>query len=114
MITFLDLMVIIALVLLGGSIVAALLMFLLKNKKAKKVFLYISLVLALYLASIGLRIGFLGYFESQMFLSFIVILLVVGSIVLDVLSKKNEKFPLISRVVALIAVVFGFLSAFCI
>ena len=40
--------------------------------------------------------------------------LVVGSIVLDVLSKKNEKFPLISRVVALIAVVFGFLSAFCI
>ena len=114
MITFLDLIVIIALVLLGGSIIATLLMFLLKNKKAKKIFLYISLVLALYLASIGLRIGFSGYFEFQMFLSSIVILLVVGSIVLDVLSKKNEKFPLISRVVALIAVVFGFLSAFCI
>ena len=65
MLNSLDLLVIVFMVIVALTLLSLALMFLIRNKTARRVFFYIVLVLGLYVATIGLRIGFSGYFFEQ-------------------------------------------------
>ena len=54
MVTFLDLLVVVVMVLCAVSLVAMALMFLVKNKKVKRICLYL-------VAALGIYMGYVGY-----------------------------------------------------
>ena len=111
MLTSLDWLVIAFMGLAAMTLLSLCLMFLLKNKVAKRVCFYAVLVLALYMAYIGLRIGFAAEFLSMIAIGFLGILASVGAFVLERVSKGNEKLFLISRIIAAAALVVGLFSA---
>lgn len=111
MLTSLDWLVIVFMGLAAMTLLSLCLMFLLKNKIAKRVCFYVVLVLALYVASIGLRIGFSGGFLGMIAVGFLGILASIGAFVLERVSKGNEKLLRISRIIAAVALVVGFAGA---
>lgn len=111
MLTSLDWLVIAFMGLAVLTLLSLCLMFLPKNKKVKRIVTYIAVALALYMAGVGLHIGFLGWFVTQIALGIITVLMSIGAVVLDILSKGNEKMLRISRIVAAAALVLGFANA---
>ncbi|MBQ9117448.1 MAG: hypothetical protein IJY04_10525 [Clostridia bacterium] len=111
MFTSLDLLVVVCLVLIAMTVLSVTLMFLLRNKKAKTVLVYVASVLGLYLASVGFRIGITGVFWGQMAASFIAVALVVGAIVMVRIAKQDEKKHLVARILSSAGVFVGLLGA---
>jgi hypothetical protein len=111
MLTSLDWLVIAFMGLAVLTLLSLCLMFLLKNKKAKRILTYVVAVLALYMASVGLRIGLGGWFVTQVALGVVTVLMSIGAVVLERLSKGNDKMLRISRIVAAAALVVGFANA---
>ena len=111
MFTFLDLLVIVFLVLIAATLLSLCLMFMLKNKTAKRICFYIVLVLSLYVSSIGLRIGLGGWFTTQIAFGVLTVLMTVSAFVLERVSKGNEKLLKISRVIAAAALAVGMINA---
>ena len=111
MFTSLDLLVIVGMGLIAATVLSLLLMFLLKNKTAKRVCFYIVTVLGLYLSGVGLRIGFLGWFPEQIGAGVLASLMCVGAFVLERTCKGDEKKLRIARIVAAAALVLGIASA---
>ena len=110
MINSFDLIIIAALAIAALGVMSTVLMFLIRNRTAERVFMYVSTALALYLANVGLYISG-GAFPGQSSLSVVVIAGCVGVVVLDILSRKNEKLFIYARILAAVAVVVGFANA---
>lgn len=110
--TFLDLLIVVVMVLAAVSLLALTLMFLIKNKKVRRVCLYIVAALGLYIGYVGFRINWPG-FMPQVILAVLMALAGVGAVVLERLSKDDEKKFLLARVLASVALIVGMLNAFC-
>lgn len=110
MITFLDLLIIVSLALIAASFLAVVLMFLIKNEKVRRVCFYITVVLSLYIATVGIRINWLG-FESQAILAAALALVSVGALVLSLVKKDDDRLFLIARIAAAVALVVGVANA---
>ena len=111
MVTFLDLLVVVVMVLCAGSLVAMALMFLVKNKKVKRICLYLVAALGVYMGYVGFRIMWVNSLV-QTGLAVALALVAIGSVVLERLSKGSEKKFLLSQVLASAALVIGMFNAF--
>lgn len=111
MFTFLDLLVVVFMVLIAATLLSLCLMFLLKNKTAKRVCFYIVLALALYLSTVGFRIGIGGWFETQIAVSVLTVLLCIGTLVLERVKAGNDKAFLVARVMSAATIVIALMNA---
>ena len=112
MLTSLDWLIIVFMGLAALALLSLSLMFLIKNRKAKKVLFYIVAALGIYLSSIAIRIGISGMFTGQIILGFLTALVSIGSVVTTIVCKNNEKSFLIARIVATASLIVGFANAF--
>ncbi len=110
MFTSLDLLVIVFMALAAVTLLSLSLMFLIKNKKAQKACFYTASVLAVYVASVGIRIGF-GMFPIQVIVGILAALVSIGAFILERVSKGNEKMFLIARILSAVALVLGLFNA---
>lgn len=109
--TFLDLLIVVVLALAAVSLVAMVLMFLVKNRTVKRISLYIVAALGIYMGYVGYRILWLG-FEGQAALAILTALVSVGSVVLERLSRgSNGKF-LTAQIMASASLIVGMFNAF--
>ena len=111
MFTFLDLLVVVSLVLAAATLVSVFLMFLLKNKTAKRVCFFVVCALSLYLSTVGLRIGLGGWFPIQIGVSVLTALTAVGVFVFELISKNNDKHRMIARASSVAVLVVSFANA---
>jgi len=110
MLTFLDLLIIVSMVLIGASLVSLVLMFLVKNKKLQRVCFYIAVALSLYIGYVGIQINW-PFFMGQAVLAVVLALVSVGALVLERLKKNNDKMFLYARIAACAALVIGVINA---
>ena len=110
MFTSLDLLVVVCMGLAAMTLVSIALMFLLKNKTARRVCLYIVAALGVYMSSVAIRIGF-DMFIGQVAIGILTGLLSIVAVILECLSKGNEKVLRVSRLMATGALVVGFMNA---
>ncbi len=113
MFTYLDLLIVVVMALAAASLLALVLMFLIKNKTAQRVCFYIVAALGVYIATVGFRINWLG-FEFQAGLAIVMALVGMGAVVLERIKKGDEKMFLTARVLAAAALVVGMANAFLI
>ena len=111
MVTFLDLLVVVVMVLCAVSLVAMALMFMLKNKKVKRICLYLVAALGVYMGYVGFRIMWVNSL-AQTGLAVALALAAIGAVVLERLSKGSEKKFLLARILATVALVAGMFNAF--
>ena len=112
MFTFLDLLVVVFMALAAASVLSVGLMFLLRNEKAKRICLYITVALGLYTAYVGFSIGLTGWFVGQIGAAVLTVLLGIASVVLERMSKKDPKWFKMARILAVATLVIGFANAF--
>ena len=111
MFTSLDLLIIVFIALAAVTLLSLCLMFLIRNKSARKVFFYIALALGLYVSWIGFRIGIGGLFPIQIVIGILTALMCVGAFVLERVSKGNNKMFLIARIISAASLVLGLFNA---
>ena len=111
MFTSLDLLIIVFIALAAVTLLSLCLMFLIRNKTARKVFFYIASALGLYVSWIGFRIGIGGLFSIQIVIGILTALMCVGAFVLERVSKGNNKMFLIARIISAATLVIGFCNA---
>ncbi len=111
MLTSLDLLVIVFMALAAVTLLSLCLMFLLGNKRAKRVFFYITSVLGLYMSWVGFRIGFGGLFPIQMAFGVVTALMCIAAFVLERVSKGKDHMFLLARIISAAALVIGFFNA---
>ena len=111
MLNSLDWLVIVFMGLAALTLLSLCLMFLLKNKKGKRVCLYIVAVLGAYVSTIGLRIGFVGGFTGQIAVGVVTLIVSVGAAVLDIVSRQDERKEKLARILAAVGLIVGFVNA---
>ena len=111
MTTFLDLLIVVALVMVAASLVAVALMFLVKNRIVKRICLYLAAALGIYLSYVGLYI-FWPMYTGQAVLALLTGLASIGAIVLERLSKDSSKRLLTAEVMVSAALIIGMLNVF--
>ena len=111
MLNSLDLLVIVFMGLIAMTLLSLCLMFLLKNKTAKRVCFYTVSALSLYVTTIGLRIGIGGLFPTQIAVGALTGLLAIAAIVLELRGKGDEKKLRIARILAAATLVLGMINA---
>ena len=111
MFTSLDLLVIVFMALAAVTLLSLCLMFLLRNKTARKVFFYIASALGLYVSWVGFRIGIGGLFPLQIAVGVLTALMCVGAFVLERVRKGDDKMFMIARSISAAALVIGFFNA---
>lgn len=112
MFTSLDLLIVFFMTLITIGVVSTILMFLLKNKIAKRVCFYVVSTLILYVAYGGIRMGLVGSFMNQIVLGLFVALTAIASFVLERVFRRNDKVFLITRIVSASTLGLGLLNAF--
>ena len=111
MITYLDLLVLVVMAMVAVSLVAVVLMFLVKNKKVKRICLYLAAALSLYVGYVGLRILW-PMFLGQSVVAILAALTGIGAVVLERLSKDTDKKLLTAQILASASLVIGLVNAF--
>ena len=111
MFTSLDLLIIVFMALAAAALLSFCLMFLIRNKTARKVFFYVTSILGIYLSWVGFRIGIGGLFPLQIFIGILTALMSVGAFVLERVRKGNAKMFMIARFISAAALVIGFFNA---
>ena len=111
MFTSLDLLIIVFMALAAVTLFSLCLMFLIRNKTARKVFFYIASAMGLYVSWIGFRIGIGGWFPNQIVIGVLTALMCVGAFVLERVSKGNDKMFRLARFISAAALVIGFFNA---
>ena len=111
MFTFLDLLIVVVMALVAVGILGLALMFLVKNRKAQQVFLYITAALGVYIGTVGFRINWLA-FDFQAGLAIVMALVCVGAVVLERIKKGDDKFFRLARILATVGLVAGMANAF--
>lgn len=109
--TFLDLLIVVVLALAAVSLVAMVLMFLVKNKTVKRICLYLVAALGIYMGYVGLQILWPG-FVGQCAIAVLGALTSIGAMVLERLSRDNHKKFLLAQIMASAALIVGMLNAF--
>lgn len=109
--TFLDLLIVVVLALAAVSLVATVLMFLVKNRKVSRVCLWIVAALGIYMGYVGLRIMWVNS-AAQSALAVLMALAAIGAIVLERLSRDNRKMYLTAQITASAALIIGMFNAF--
>ena len=111
MTTFLDLLIVVVLALAAISLVAMVLMFLVKNRTVKRICLYIVAALGIYMGYVGLRILWPG-FAGQVALAVLAALVSIGAVVLERLSRDSKAKFLTAQIMASASLIIGMLNAF--
>ncbi len=109
--TFLDLLVVVVMALIAVSVVTIGLMFLVKNEKIRKIAFWIISVLGIYIGYVGVRIMRFG-FPFQTLVAVLMALASVGSIILTLCAKNDEKKLVAARIMASVALTVGTINAF--
>lgn len=109
--TFLDLLIVVVMAIVAVGIVAAGLMFLVKNEKVRKISFWVIALLGIYIGYVGVRIMRLG-FPLQTLVAVVMALVSVGAIVLNLIGKNDEKKLLAARIMATVALAVGTVNAF--
>lgn len=110
MMTFLDLLIIVSMALIAGSLLSVVLMFLVKNRKVRRVCLWITAALGLYVGYVGLYINW-PMFYGQAVIAAVMALVGVGALVLSLVKKEDDKAFLIARIAAAASLVIGVVNA---
>ena len=110
MITNLDLLIIVVMVLAAVGILALSLMFLVRNKKLQKVSFYAVAILGLYAGYAGFRI-FFPMFMGKLVITVLLAAAAIAAIVLERLSKDNEKLFRIAKILAAASLVLGMINS---
>ena len=111
MTTFLDLLIVVVLALFAVSLVATVLMFLVKNRTVKRVCLYLVAALGIYMGYVGLRIMWVNSL-AQSLLAVLMALTAVSALVLERRSKGSVRKLLIAEIMASAALFVGMFNAF--
>ena len=111
MTTFLDLLILVVLALAAVSLIATVLMFLVKNKTVKRVCLYLAAALGIYVGGVGLYILWPMYL-GQSVIALLTILTAVGAVVMERLSKERRAMFLTAEIMAAAALFVGMINAF--
>ncbi len=111
MFTSLDMLVIVFMILAAATLLSLALMFLIRNKTARRVFFYVTSVLGLYMSWVGFRIGLGGLFPIQMVVGIVTALMCIGAFVLERVSKGSDKMLLIARIISAAALVIALFNA---
>lgn len=109
--TFLDLLVTVFIGLAILGLFAIGLMFLGKSHKLQQVCLYLVAALGIYACFVGVRIGF-PFYPMQYMSAILAGAMGVFAVILERLSKKDEKNFKIARFVAVASFVIGMIAAF--
>jgi hypothetical protein len=110
MFTSLDLLVVVFMALAAVTLLSLSLLFLIRSKKVQRICFYIVSALGVYMAYVGIRIGF-GMFPIQVAIGIAVVLACIGAFVLERVSKGNKKMFLIARIISASALVLGLFNA---
>ena len=113
MLTSLDFLILIVMALVAVSLVAMVLMFLIKNSKVRRVCLYLVAALGIYVSCVGLRLLWPN-FMGQVFVAVLTLLISLAAIVLERLSKNNNKRFLAARLMASAALLASLINAFAV
>lgn len=111
MFTFLDLLIVVVMALVAVGALGLALMFLLKNRKAQQVFLYVVAALGVYIGTVGVRINWLAS-DIQAALAILMALTCVAAVVLERIKKGDDKFFRTARAMATVGLVVGLANAF--
>ena len=111
MTTFLDLLIVVVLALAAISLVAMVLMFLVKNRTVKRICLYIVAALGIYMGYVGCRILWPG-FAAQVALAVLLALMSIAAVVLERRSRDSEAKFLTAQIMASAALIVGMVNAF--
>ncbi len=111
MFTFLDLLIVVVMALVAVGALALVLMFLLKNRKAQQVFLYVVAALGVYIGTVGVRINAMAS-DMQAVLAILMALTCAGAVVLERIKKGDDKFFCTARTMATVGLVVGLVNAF--
>ncbi len=109
----LDLLILAVMGLCAVSLAAMVLMFLLRNEKAKRVCLYLVAALGVYLGVVGLQILWPMY-TGQCAVAVLAAAGSVGAVVLERLSRKKGTKLLPAQLLASASVAVGLINAFVI
>lgn len=113
MLTSLDFLILIVMALVAVSLVAMVLMFLIKNDKFRRVCLYLVAALGIYVSCVGLRLLWPN-FMGQVFVAVLTLLISLAAIVLERLSKNSNKRFLAARLMASAALLASLINAFAV
>lgn len=113
MFTSLDLLVVVFMVLGALTLLSLSLMFLIRNKTAKRVFFYIVSGFGLYMSWVGFRIGYGGLFPLQIAVGVLTALMCVGVFVLERVSKRrgSDKLFRLARILSAVVLAVAFFNA---
>ena len=111
MMTSMDLLIIVAMMLIAASMVAMVLMFLVRNKTVKRVSFYLVAGLSIYMGCVGFYILW-PEFMGQSVIALMTILAGIGVIVLERLSKDNSKRLLFAQVLGSVALIIAIFNVF--
>lgn len=111
MTTFLDLLIVVVLALAAISLVAMVLMFLVKNRTVKRICLYIVAALGIYMGYVGCRILWPG-FAAQVVLAVLLALVSIAAVILERRSRDSKGKFLTAQIMASAALIAGMLNAF--
>lgn len=112
MFTFLDLLVVIFMILAAATLLSVCLMFLIRNKTARRVIFYITSLLGLCVSWAGFRIGIGGWFSLKITVGIITALMCIIAFIIERVYKNNDKMFLIARILSAVSLVIGMLNAF--
>ena len=113
MLTSLDFLILVVMALVAVSLVAMVLMFLIKNDKFRRACLYLVAALGIYVSCVGLRLLWPN-FMGQVFVAVLTLLISLAAIVLGRLSKNNNKRFLAARLMASAALLASLINAFAV
>ncbi len=107
----LDLIVVVFMVTSAVSLLAVCLMFLVRKPVVRKVCFYIAVAMGVYVASIGVRIG-MTLLSAQAVVGLVAGAMSIAALVIERMSKDDERKFLAARVLATAALVVGAVNAF--
>lgn len=110
MLTSLDLMIIVVMVLAAASLLALALLFLSRNEKVRRICLYVTAALGVYMGYVGTQINWPGY-TSYVIVAVVMALVAVGAVVVERLYKGQEKQFKLARAMAAVSLVVGMVNA---
>lgn len=113
MFTFLDLLVVVFLVVAALGLLSVCLMFLTRNRVIQRICIYVAAALGLFAGYASVE-TFGSLFPGQMMVGVALALVGVAAVVLERMSKGNEKMFNLARILAAVSAVLGIVNAFLI
>ena len=111
MFTSLDFLILVVMALTAASLIAMVLMFLVRNHRFRQVSLYLVSALGVYISCVGLSILWPN-FMGQVFVAVLTLLTSLGAIVLERVRKGSGKHFLAARILASAALIASLINAF--